>query len=76
MDRILRRALKEKLNYFLNKKAAAKRIKSYRLKEWAIYDLKNWRKINAPRADNKIESIPLEVWENGIKENEGFPIKK
>lgn len=42
---------------------------------WGIFDLKSWRKIKAPRNGNAIETIPIEVWEKGLGENEGEPIK-
>ena len=42
---------------------------------WGIYDIKNWRKINSVREGNRIISIPHEIWERGISEQEGKPIK-
>jgi len=43
---------------------------------WGMYDLLNWRKLSAPRIGNKIETIPTEVWREGIQENESKSIKK
>ena len=42
---------------------------------WGMFDLKSWRKINAPREGNMITSLPLEVWEKGIEVNDGEQIK-
>ena len=42
---------------------------------WGIFDLKSWRKINAPREGNAIRSLPLDVWENVLESNEGEPMK-
>lgn len=42
---------------------------------WGIYDVKNWRKINSAREGNLIISIPHEIWERGLSEQDGEPIK-
>jgi len=41
---------------------------------WGMYDLSSWRKMSAPRVENRIESIPRKCWDNGITEREGIPI--
>ena len=43
---------------------------------WGIYDLNSWRKMNAPRIENRIETIPREIWDTGLTENDGKPMKK
>ncbi len=42
---------------------------------WGIFDLKSWRKLNAPRKDNEILEISFDVWEKGIDETDGEKIK-
>lgn len=42
---------------------------------WGIYDLASGRKINAPRRDNVIRSLDRSIWDNGIQQNDGNPIK-
>ncbi|NOS83781.1 MAG: DUF2251 domain-containing protein [Ignavibacteria bacterium] len=43
---------------------------------WGIFDLKSQRKINAPRNANAIETLPMEVWERSLKDDEGEPMKE
>ena len=38
---------------------------------WGMYDLKSWRKMRAPRVDNRIESIPRENWDLGVTKMDG-----
>lgn len=38
---------------------------------WGIFDIKNRRKISAPRIDNFIKSIEMKYWENGINSKDG-----
>jgi len=42
---------------------------------WGIYDLKNWRKMHAPRQGNIIVEIPFETWESGLNETNSESIK-
>lgn len=42
---------------------------------WGIFDLCNKRKLNAVREKNTIVSIEIEVWEKGIRDNEGELLK-
>lgn len=42
---------------------------------WGIFDLFSKRKLNAPRDKNAIVSIERRVWDNGIEENEGEPLR-
>jgi len=42
---------------------------------WGIFDLSTWRKVNAPRVENRIETIPKEYWDKGLREIDGEPIK-
>lgn len=42
---------------------------------WGMFDFSSKRKLNAPRNKNTIISVERQVWDNGIRENEGEPIK-
>jgi len=42
---------------------------------WGIFDLSSKRKLNAPREKNMIVSIERQLWDNGIGENEGEPLR-
>jgi hypothetical protein len=42
---------------------------------WGIIDVLNKRKLSAPRVNNSITSIEMEVWANGISELQGEPLK-
>jgi hypothetical protein len=42
---------------------------------WGMFDLKTWRKINSPRKENEIISLPYDIWERPLNENEGEPMK-
>ncbi|MEL7569245.1 MAG: DUF2251 domain-containing protein [Eubacteriaceae bacterium] len=41
---------------------------------WGIFDLSSNRKLNAPRENNTIVTIKKQVWDRGIRENEGEPL--
>ncbi|MEH7453565.1 DUF2251 domain-containing protein [Gottfriedia acidiceleris] len=38
---------------------------------WGMFDLKSKRKLNAPRENKSIVSIPISFWEDGIPEDLG-----
>lgn len=38
---------------------------------WGMFDLSSRRKLNAPRIDNSIVSIPLATWNEGIQSYKG-----
>lgn len=42
---------------------------------WGIFDLSSKRKLDAPREKDMIVSIERQVWDNGIGENEGEPLR-
>ncbi len=42
---------------------------------WGMFDLKSRRKISSPRNGNIIVTLPHEIWERALNENEGVPIK-
>jgi hypothetical protein len=42
---------------------------------WGIFDILNKRKLTAPRVDNCIVSIKRSVWDKGIENNEGKPLR-
>lgn len=42
---------------------------------WGIFDLSSKRKLNAPREENLIVSIERQVWDKGIGQNEGEPLR-
>lgn len=42
---------------------------------WGIFDLSSKRKLNSPREKNMIVSIERQVWDNGIRENEGEALR-
>jgi hypothetical protein len=42
---------------------------------WGIYDLKSWRKLNAPREGNIIKTISKEIWDKGVTSWDGEKIK-
>ena len=41
---------------------------------WGMFDLKSMRKLNAPRKYNRIVTIPITTWEDGIPEEQGEPL--
>lgn len=42
---------------------------------WGMFDLKSRRKINSPRKENLIVTLPHEIWERPLNVNEGVPMK-
>ncbi|MEH7355396.1 DUF2251 domain-containing protein [Neobacillus drentensis] len=41
---------------------------------WGMFDLTSKRKLNAPRENNSIVTIPLRIWEEGIPSELGEPL--